>query len=241
MRPVLESAAAVLVPSEATAGDLEHRLPGCRQRIHVVAHGCDHLQHLEASPDSLPEGTAALGSFFLAMGTLEPRKNWERVLRAFESAAASVPDANLVFAGTPGWLHEPFLRGLETSPLRSRIRLLTGVDDRSLAALYSRALALVYPSLWEGFGLPVAEAMSLGCPVVTSDRSALPETAGGAALLVDPESVPEIAAAMIRLHRERSLREDLSLRGRERAGGLTWERAATATLEALRESLEALR
>jgi glycosyltransferase involved in cell wall biosynthesis len=147
----------------------------------------------------------------------------------------------LVFAGIPGWLHEPFLKSLEISPARERIRLLTGVDDRSLAVLYGRALALVYPSLWEGFGLPVAEAMSMGCPVITSERSALPETAGGAALLVNPENVPEIAAAMIRLFRERSFREDLSCRGRKRAGELTWDRAAEATLKALHGCLEALR
>jgi len=234
MQPVLESAAGVIVPSQATAGDLERHAPACRNKIHVVAHGCDHLLSPAAGSERLPAAAAALGSFFLAMGTLEPRKNWERVLRAFESAAPSLPDTSLVFAGTPGWLHEPLMRGLETSPVRGRIRLLTGVDDAALAGLYRNALALVYPSLWEGFGFPVAEAMSLGCPVITSGRSALPETAGGAALLVDPEDVSEIAAAMIRLARERSLREDLAARGRERAGSLTWKKAARETLEVLR-------
>jgi glycosyltransferase involved in cell wall biosynthesis len=108
------------------------------------------------------------------------------------------------------------------------------VDDAGLAGLYARAIALVYPSLYEGFGLPVAEAMSLGCPVITSDRSALPETAGGAALLVDPEDISQIAAAMIRLAREKAFGDDLAASGRERARELTWERAANATLEVYR-------
>jgi glycosyltransferase involved in cell wall biosynthesis len=131
---------------------------------------------------------------------------------------------------------DEFLASLRISPAAGRIRLLTEMDDAGLAELYAGALALVYPSLWEGFGLPVSEALSLGCPVLTSEGTAPAWVAGDAALKVDPEDETAIAAAMLRLIREEPLRSDLAAAGRERAAGFTWERAAAATLEVLRGS-----
>ena len=121
-------------------------------------------------------------------------------------------------------------------PAAGRIRLLTETDDAGLAELYIGALALVYPSLWEGFGLPVAEALSLGCPVITSAGTAPAWLAGEAALTVDPEDEAAIAVAMLRLIREETLRSDLAAAGRERATEFTWGKSAAATLEVLRGS-----
>lgn len=238
MVPVLEGAAAILTPSPATADDLLRHLPSAAKKIRVVAHGCEHLTTAMGIEPRLNEEAAAMEPYFLAVGTLEPRKNWISVLRAFESIAATVPRAGLIFAGTPGWLYAPFMKSLDRSPVRQRIRLMDGVDDSTLAGLYTGAIGLVYPSHWEGFGFPVAEAMSLGCPVITSNRSSLSWLAGEAALLVDPDSEADIAAAMARLAGERALREDLVLAGRDRIKSFTWAHAGRATLEVIGEAID---
>jgi len=238
MAPVLEKAAAIVVPSPATADDLVHHLPSAAKKVRVVAHGGEHLTAAAGVEARLPGEAAALGAYFLAVGTLEPRKNWIGVLKAFESIAQSAPRAGLIFAGTPGWLYEPFLESLGRSKFRTRIRLMNGVDDRTLAGLYSHAIGLVYPSLWEGFGFPVAEAMSLGCPVITSNRSSLAWLAGDASLRVDPDSVEAIAAAMKRLALEKTLGEELALRGQDRIKSFTWTHAGRATLEVIGETID---
>ncbi len=238
MAPVLERAAAILTPSPATADDLVRHLPSAAKKVHVVAHGGEHLTAAMGVEPRLPEEAAAMESYFLAVGTLEPRKNWISVLGAFESIAETVPRAGLIFAGTPGWLHAPFMESLARSTFRHRIRLMDGVDDSTLAGLYTNAIGLVYPSLWEGFGFPVAEAMSLGCPVITSNRSSLSWLAGDAALLVDPDEKAGIAAAMKRLAREKTLGEELALAGRDRIKSFSWTHAGRATLEVIGEAID---
>ncbi len=236
MVPVLEKAGAILTPSPTTAEDLAHHLPATARKIHVVAHGCEHLTPSMGVEPRRAGG--AEGSYFLAVGTLEPRKNWIGVLSAFESIADSFPDTELIFAGTPGWLYAPFVQKIERSPVRHRIRLVEGVDDSVLADLYSRAICLVYPSFWEGFGFPVAEAMSLNCPVITSNRSSLSWLAGEAALLVDPEAEGEIAAAMKRLAADDKLGRDLAQAGLERIKPFTWKQAGRTTLEVIHEAID---
>jgi|GEM_PF-408325 len=245
MQPVLRRARSIIVPSPATAEDLRGYAPFCAERVEVVPHGCDHLMRIRSQLTRSPPGIVPDGPYFLAVGTWEPRKNWERVLHAFEAAipllstrrageVSREPEPLLVFAGTKGWLCSSFLDQVHLSPLRARIRLIDEVDDGELIRLYEGALALVYPSLWEGFGLPVAEALSLGCPVVTSKGSAMSWLATGAAQLVDPESVTEIAEAMAELAHDDGLRESLSRAGRERAGQANWARAGAATLQVLK-------
>ena len=138
----------------------------------------------------------------------------------------------LVLAGGRGWLMEDMTRDLAEMGLAGRVRLTGYVDDAELAWLYRNCLGFVYPSLFEGFGLPVLEAMSLGAAVVTSDVSSLPEVAGDAALLADPRDPVAIALAMAHLENDPGLRRDLKARGLARAGQFSWERAARAALEA---------
>src|SRR5690606_10449398 len=164
------------------------------------------------------------------VGTLQPRKDVARLVRGFarwrrESGRA---DVGLVLAGQQGWLFDPrWTEGVEG------VHLTGYVDDADVAALYSGALALVFPSLHEGFGFPVLEAMRCGTPVITSATSSLPEVAGPAALLVNPRDVGAIAVGIEQIMSDSALRDNLIARGFAQAGRFTWRRAAEQALEAM--------
>lgn len=170
------------------------------------------------------------GRFFLQLGTIEPRKNLRATLAAFRRIASHVPDVHLAVVGPAGW-GESGLDELEKSPeLAGRVMKLGNVPDEDVALLYRAALALVYPSLYEGFGLPPLEAMQSGCPVITSDTSSLPEVVGGAALTCAPDDVDAIAAHMLMVTEDEGTRAALSQRGLARAGAFSWKRTTDATL-----------
>jgi glycosyltransferase involved in cell wall biosynthesis len=230
-RIVAAEAARVLVPSEATARDLAELYAVDRGRVTVVPLGVQP----PARPDH--RGAARLlhdlgvrGPFLLAVGTLEPRKNLPRLLDAFGEVTDELPDHWLVVAGPVGW--GPRLRPTWDSV---RVKLAGPVGDATLHALYERADGLAYPSLYEGFGLPVLEAMAHGTPVLTSDRSSLPEVAGDAALLVDPLDRGAIAKGLYRLVADTALRERLAAAGPRRAAAFTWQATAAATWASYRE------
>jgi glycosyltransferase involved in cell wall biosynthesis len=168
--------------------------------------------------------------YFLFIGTLQPRKNIARIAQAFRRWQAAHPgdDAALVLAGAQGWLYDPaWTAGVE------RVIMTGYIDDGDKGALYAGALALVFPSLHEGFGFPVLEAMHCGTPVICSGTSSLPELAGDAALLVNPLDVDDIAAAMGKISDDAALREKLRTRGCIQAERFTWDAAAQAALKAL--------
>ena len=144
---------------------------------------------------------------------------------------------DLVLAGPVGWLTEEFDAALRRCRYASSVHMLGAVPELNLRELYRQCLGLVYPSLYEGYGLPVAEAMALGRPVVTSDRSATREVAGEAALLVNPEDVDALAGGMERLLEDEELRERLGAEGRARMAARTWRRTAEETFEVYREVL----
>jgi glycosyltransferase involved in cell wall biosynthesis len=177
------------------------------ERIRVIPHGVDE--------PFAPEGPAADGEYVLAVGTVEPRKNIPRLAKAARRA-----NVELRVAGAPGW-------GDVAVPS------LGFVDDAELASLYRGAACLAYPSLYEGFGLPVLEAMACGTPVVTSIGSAAAQLADGAAVLVDPLDVEAIAAGIEEAVRRR---DELRAAGIERARAFTWPAAARATVEVYREA-----
>jgi glycosyltransferase involved in cell wall biosynthesis len=168
--------------------------------------------------------------YLLFVGTLQPRKNIARIVQAYGcwQSRQSAPDVALVLAGQQGWLYDPAW----TAGVKGVI--LPGyVDDADVAALYSGASALLFPTLHEGFGFTVLEAMRCGTPVITSATSALPEVAGDAALLVNPRDVDEIAQAIERVLSDQGLRTDLISRGYVQAQEFTWKRAAEQTLHVL--------
>jgi glycosyltransferase involved in cell wall biosynthesis len=200
---VVRAAARVIAVSEFTAGEVERLLHVPRERIRVVPNGVDRAVFK-------PDGPRAEGSYALAVGTLEPRKNLGRTILATARAGLE-----LRVAGAPGW------GGVE--PSGERVVWLGRVSDDELAALYRGARCLVYPSRYEGFGIPVLEALACGTPVVTSRGGACEEIAGGTAVLVDPLDVDSIAAGIAEaVASERGL-------GVEHARAFTWDRTAALT------------
>jgi len=229
--------AALIAISRATADDLERRFPRAAGRVTIAP--------LAVSPSLTSTASAAATSaasddhdldlparFVLAVGTLEPRKNLPRLIEAFESLPLLTQAENpLVVVGRIGWEAAETLDALDR--LGQRCRLLGRISDARLAALYERCTVLCYPSLGEGFGLPVLEAMQAGAPVITSDRSSMPEVGGDAVEYVDPTDVASIAGALARLLEDPDRRAQLAAAGRERAKGFTWERTAEQVLHAL--------
>ena len=219
-------ARAVLTVSEHAAADLRARFPAAAAKVHVVPNG--------VSPRFAPvTDGAALAAFrrrhglgdgplVAYLGTLQPRKNVELLAAAFGRVAAVVPDAELVLAGRirPGY--RPSLPG-------ARVRLIGPLVAEELPLFYGAAAVLASPSLYEGFGLTLLEAMACGCPVVALKRSAVPEVVGEAAVLLDDASEDALAAALTRVLAEPAFAADLRARGLVRARRFSWERAAEAT------------
>jgi glycosyltransferase involved in cell wall biosynthesis len=201
----------IIAVSHFTAKQAEEHLQVEPSRIRVIPHGV-----------RIPaEDAAAREPLILCVGAIQRRKNVARLVRAFERMPESW---RLALAGAAdGFGAAEGLSAVETSPRRSHIEVLGYVSSGELETLYQRASIFAFPSLDEGFGMPVLEAMAHGVPVVTSRRSALPEVAGDAALLVDPESIDEIADALARLAGDSALSSDLARRGRERALQFSWE------------------
>jgi glycosyltransferase involved in cell wall biosynthesis len=224
------AAAHVLADSEATRRDLIRmdRVPA--EKITVVYPGRDEaVRRADPAPvraqHRLPE------RYLLHVGTLQPRKNLLRLIDAHAALQTDFPDLHLVLAGRPGWLSAPIVAAALARP--ERVHLLAYVPDESLAGLYSGAAAFVFPSLYEGFGLPVLEAMACEVPVVCSNTSSLPEVAGEAAMSVDPLDTGALAAAIRRVLLDPSLRSTLVARGLDQITSFTWDRAARETLAIL--------
>ena len=175
------------------------------------------------------------GSYVLSLCTLEPRKNIEQVLRCFVRLVREnpLPELSLVLAGTKGWDFERIFDEIKgAAEIRGRIIVTGYVDDDDLPALYGGATMFVYPSFYEGFGLPPLEAMQCGVPVISSNTSSLPEVVGDAGLMVDPADEAGLCQAMYRLCHEQSLREQLSARAVARARLFSWERCGRETVAA---------
>ena len=225
----------VIVPSESVRREVCQHLGLSAERVFAVpeaARACFAPMELTAT-DQVRQRLGIGADFLLTVGTIEPRKNLQTLLNAFEEVAAgqSQSTLQLVIAGNRGWLSEPLFDALEKSPMRKRIILTEYLNDQELRALYSSCRAFVYPSIYEGFGLPPLEAMACGAPVITSRIPALEETTGGAAILVEPKSVQALASSIAALLHNDDQRSSLSALGRSRAAQFTWERTARLTLD----------
>ncbi len=228
IRPALRRAGAVLCISEATRRDLVARHPAVAGRTVVTPlAAAEPFGPNGAGDDAVRARHGLERPFVLAAGTLEPRKNLTRLLAAWASLQA--PTHELVLVGPPGW---EFAEVVERARAQ-RVRLLGHVSDEELAALYRLCDVFCYPSLYEGFGLPVLEALRCGAAVVTSDVSSLPEVAGDAAVLADPLDAGAIAEALRGLLADPAERARRGAAGRRRAAAFSWERTARVTREAL--------
>jgi glycosyltransferase involved in cell wall biosynthesis len=163
------------------------------------------------------------------VGTLEPRKNLPVVFEAFARVKDQIPH-DLIVVGAKGWRCEGLVESVRRLGIDGRTVFTGYVDDDTLSALYARAEALIYPSLYEGFGLPPLEAMAHRCPTIVSNAASLVELTGDAALRVDPCDVVGMAAALLRVTQDPALREDLARRSLERAARFSWRRTAEETL-----------
>lgn len=172
--------------------------------------------------------------YILFVGTIQPRKNITRLIEAF-SCLSNYPETTLVIVGKPGWMYEKIFAAPEKYGVNGRVKFLTEVSDQELKVLYQKALFFILPSLYEGFGLPVLEAMSFGTPVIISNVSSLPEAGGEAALYVDPANVRDIAEKMETLLKDDQLRKKLIEKGYQHVKKFSWEKTAEETLKALEE------
>jgi glycosyltransferase involved in cell wall biosynthesis len=233
VRAAARRADAILTPTAATAADLLEYTSVEAAKVHVTPLAAS----LPASPRDPAPVLASLGitpPYLLFVGTLEPRKNVVSLVRAYRQIAHDLPYA-LVLAGPDGWHVEALNAELLREGPGSIVR--TGrVTPEDLDALYRGAAAFVYPSTFEGFGLPVLEAMARGVPVVTSEAPALVEVTGDAALQVEAEDVAGLADTLARLLSDDALAADLGARGRARAAAVTWGATARATLDAYRRA-----
>lgn len=245
IKQCLQWADLVLTISESSKQDIIEFLKVPAERIWVTPLASRYSGQATISQVSKgkSEGDAGASALLdkphiLFVSTLEPRKNVIGLITAFNQLKSELRvDHHLVLAGQKGWKYEPILAAIEASPWKDFIHHLNYVSDAMAAELYTHAEVFAYPSFYEGFGLPVLEAMTLGCPVVTSNTSSLPEVAGDAALMVNPHNSEEIAEALGKVICDRTLRQTLIDRGRARAALFSWKHTALDTLQAYRSIL----
>jgi glycosyltransferase involved in cell wall biosynthesis len=233
IRRVAHAATRVIADSESARGDLVRLLRADERRVDVVPLGVD-ARFRPPAPADLERATRRLGlrpPYLLFVGNLEPRKNLPGLIDAFRRVRASHPSPpRLVVAGKVAWKSGPLLEALAAPDLRDTVQVTGYVDAEDLPALYGGAEAFVFPSFWEGFGLPVLEAMGCGTPVVVSRVAALPEVAGDAAVWVDPASAESIANGILEVLTQPARRAQLVAKGLARAREFPWERTARSTL-----------
>ncbi len=227
----------VIAISEATRRDLIDKYRISPHKITVIYHGRDPIFVPVTNERKIEETAARYGvsqPYCIHVGTLQPRKNLGILVEAWGKLAAQMENPpQLLLAGKRGWLYNTLLQQIEEARLGNLVKLADYVERDDLPALYSGAIALTFPSLYEGFGLPVLEAMSCGTAVLASTASSVPEVVDNAGILLDPHDPQAWASTVQRLAEDQPLRAELSRRGVERAAQFTWERCARETLQVL--------
>ncbi len=228
----------IMADSLATAHDLQREYGVPAGKVRVAYPGLDEgiARAGEQAQQAIRERYRLPHPYVLYVGTIQPRKNLARLVEAFARLPSALDHIELVLAGKAGWLDEPIRRRVRELGLEARVRFPGYVPQEDLAALVSAAECFVMPSLYEGFGLPVLEAMACGTPVICSTGGSLPEVAGDAALHFAPLDVEALATHLARLLSDSGLRRDLVTRGYRRLAEFSWERCASQVLEALVEA-----
>ena len=219
----------ILADSVSTQRDLETVLDVPSEKITVVGAGVEPRFQPIADQAKLAQIRQRYNlpqAFILGLGTLEPRKNFSGLIEAFDRVQAEFPELHLVIGGGKGWLYEPIFEAAKQSPATDRIHLIGFVDDTDLPGLYSLASLFAYPSHYEGFGIPVLEAMACGTAVITADNSSLPEVAGEAALLIPASDTDVLGEGLKKLYVNHSLREAYIAAGLAQVKHYSWDQAA---------------
>lgn len=244
--PMMARAAdAIITPTESIKHEVCERLDVKVERVFAIPEAA-RASFRPLTLSETAETRRRLGvteEFLLAVGTLEPRKNLSVLLDAFAQVTRARPEKKLqlVIAGGRGWLAEPLFAAIEKSPARHSILLTDYLHDDELQALYSSCRAFIYPSLYEGFGLPPLEAMACAAPVIASRIPALEETTGGAALLFHPKDAKELAQTILELLDNENARQELAAAGAQRARQFSWEHTAQLTWNVYMEALKNFR
>jgi len=242
LRAYAHKASHILTISEHSKQDIVRLLGIPPEKATVAFPGVDPCFRPISDTDALAptlQHYKILRPFVLFVGTLEPRKNIATLLKAYESArSTNASNHQLVIVGRKGWLHNGILETIELLGLRDRVILTGPVPDPDLVHLYNAAELFVYPSLYEGFGLPPLEAMACGTPTITSNAGALPEVVGDAALTVDPRDPEGLATAIVEVLQDAGMRQEMSERGLARASMFSWADTAAQTMSVYRKVLD---
>jgi len=229
----------VIAVSKSTKADIVELLKIDPSRVRIIYGGVDPVFSTSVSPfrvKSVLEKYGIKGSFVLGVNTLEPIKNTRRLVEAFYALCQGERRRlQLVLVGQAGWGVSIRSDAVGAGSVTGRLKIVGYVPDTDLAALYRAATVFVYPSLYEGFGLPPLEAMASGVPVIVSNRASLPEVVGDAGLLVDPESTEDLTSAMKEVLRSSALRKTMIEKGKEQARRFSWSRCAEQTLRLYHE------
>jgi len=235
----IRKARKVFTISQGSKDDIikEYGIPG--YKVAVTYPGIKKVSSIKykvLSMGELKKKYGVGGEYILFVGTLQPRKNIARLIEAFSRVSRSsliLNTLSLIIIGKKGWLYEEILEAPKKFNVEDRVKFLDFVPDEDLPSFYKNALCFILPSLYEGFGLPVLEAMKYGCPVITSNISSLPEAGGDAALYVDPLSVNDITKNLELIINDQELRKKLIEKGYEQVKKFSWEKTARETLRAL--------
>ena len=240
--PSMKRADRIITDSDFSKSEIIKYYPEFRDKIRVVYCGVDSQKFHPVTNDTqiakvrqkyrIPE------NYFLYLGTLEPRKNLERLIDAYSAFSKEYEHpASLVLAGGKGWMYEGIFQKVQSLNLQKHVIFTQYIDEADLCALMSGAMAFVFPSLYEGFGMPPLEAMSCGTPVLVSDRASLPEVVGGSAVIVKADSVKSIQEGLHQLHDDSSLKEQLKQEGLQRVKQFSWKRSADELYKVYQEIL----
>lgn len=229
----VKNAKMLLTISEASKRDIIKIYNIPEKRIVVTHLGLKESYNKSMTMNVLQNKYHITEKYILFVGTLQPRKNIEKLIEAFSFVVKKHNDISLVIVGKPGWLYESILAAPKKFGIEKAVKFVSFVPDEDLADFYKNAICYILPSLYEGFGLPVLEAMSHECPVITSNISSLPEAGGDAALYVDPQSTEDIAQKMTQLIENPSLRKELIEKGKKQIKKFSWEKTAKETLAVL--------
>jgi len=227
----------IICVSEATKNDVIEILKikeSIREKIAVIPLGVDEPEEFfdEKNPIILLKNKLEKQKYILFIGTIEPRKNIKSIIKAYSMLEKSYLDYKLVIVGRKGWHYDGVYETVEELGLGDKIVFTDFVTDKEKNVLLSNCYLFVYPSFYEGFGIPVLEAMSFGIPTITSNISSMPEVAGDAGILINPLKVEEVANAMTLLLEDKSVYEDLKIKSLQQIKKFTWEKMAESTVKA---------